>query len=100
MNVVFRKWKLSLNTLNAANTYLDCLVQTTTYLQFLILVIFCIITVYIPFPSFTFTFNYINELDILMQYIIKSVYFSFPISLVFIFIMRNQKSLLSKKITF
>lgn len=35
-----------------------------------------------------------------MQYIIKSVYFSFPISLVFLFIMRNQKSLFSKKITF
>lgn len=68
MNAVFRKWKLSLNTLNAANTYLDCLVQTKTYLQFLILVIFCIITVYIPFPSFTL--NYINELDLQMQYII------------------------------
>lgn len=98
MNAVFRKCKLSLNTLNAANKYLDCLVQTKTYLQFLILVIFCIITVYIPFPSFTL--NYINELDLLMQYTIKSVYFSFPISLVFLFIMRNQKSLFSKKITF
>lgn len=100
MNAVFRKCKLSLNTLNAANTYLDCLVQTKTYLQFLILVIFCIITVYIPFPSFTL--NYINELDLLMQYIIKSVYFyfSFPISIVFLLIMRNQKSLFSKKITF
>ncbi|MFC9728589.1 hypothetical protein [Bacillus cereus] len=98
MNAVFRKWKLSLNALNAANKYLDCLVQTKTYLQFLILVIICIITVYIPFPSFTF--NYVNELDLLMQYIIKSVYFSFPISLVFLFIMRNQKSLFSEKITF
>lgn len=98
MNAVFRKCKRTLNALNAANTYLDSLLQTKTYLQFLILVISCIITVYIPFPSFTL--NYINELDLLMQYIIKSVYFSFPISLVFLFIMRNQKSLFSKKITF
>ncbi|MED2841484.1 hypothetical protein P4255_29255 [Bacillus wiedmannii] len=98
MNAVFRKWKLSLNALNAANTYLDCLVQTKTYLQFLILIIFCVITVYIPFPSFTL--NYINELDLLMQYIIKSVYFSFPISLVFLFMMRDQRFLISKKITF
>ncbi|PET98468.1 hypothetical protein CN996_26970 [Bacillus cereus] len=72
--------------------------QTKTYLQLLILIIFCIITVYIPFPSFTL--NYINELDILMQYIIKSIYFSFPISLVFLFIMRDQRFLFSKKITF
>ncbi|MEN6656447.1 MULTISPECIES: hypothetical protein [Bacillus] len=98
MNAVFRKWKLSLNALNSANTYLDCLVQTKTYLQFLILIIFCVITVYIPFPSFTL--NYINELDLLMQYIIKSVYFSFPISLVFLFMMRDQRFLISKKITF
>lgn len=56
MNAVFRKWKLSLNALNATNKYLDCLVQTKTYLQFLILVIICIITVYIPFPSFTFNY--------------------------------------------
>ena len=98
MNAVFRKWKLSLNTLNAANTYLDCLVQTKTHLHLLILIIFCIITVYIPFPLFIL--NYINELDILMQYIIKSVYFSFPISLVFLFIMRDQRFLFSKKITF
>lgn len=98
MNAVFKEFKQSLKALSAANTYLDCLVQTKTYLQFLILVIFCIITVYIPFPSFTL--NYINKLDLLMQYIIKSLYFSFPISLVFLFIMRDQRSLFSKKITF
>ena len=44
--------------------------------------------------------NYINELDIRMQYLIKSFYFSFPISLVFLFIMRDQRFLFSKKITF
>ncbi len=98
MNAVFRKCKRTLNALNAANTYLDSLLQTKTYLQFLILVISCIITVYIPFSSFTL--NYINELDLLMQYIIKSVYFSFPILLVFLFLMRDQRSLFSKKITF
>ncbi|MCU4768199.1 hypothetical protein [Bacillus toyonensis] len=98
MNAVFKEFKQSLNALSAANTYLDCLVQNKTYLQFLILVIFCVITVYIPFPSFTL--NYINELDLLIQYIIKSVYFSLPISLVFLFIMRDQRFLFSKKITF
>ncbi|MGF9814247.1 hypothetical protein [Bacillus sp. BS98] len=98
MNAVFKEFKQSLNALSAANTYLDCLVQNKTYLQFLILIIFCIITVYIPFPSFML--NYINEVDILMQYLIKSVYFSFPISLVFLFIMRDQRCLFSKKITF
>ncbi len=40
--------------------------------------------------------NYINELDIRMQYLIKSFYFSFPISLVFLFIMRDQRFLFSK----
>ncbi|AZJ23815.1 hypothetical protein CT694_29945 (plasmid) [Bacillus wiedmannii bv. thuringiensis] len=75
MNAVFKEFKQTLNALSAANTYLDCLVQTKTYLQFLILIIFCIITVYLPFPSFTL--NYIIELDILMQYIIKSIYFFF-----------------------
>lgn len=98
MKAVSKEFKQTTNALSAANTYLDCLVQTKTYLQFLILIIFCIITVYIPFPSFVL--NYINELDILMQYIIKSVYFSFPISLVFLFIMRDQRFLFSKKITF
>jgi hypothetical protein len=98
MNAVFKEFKQSLNALSAANTYLDCLVQTKTYLQLLILIIFCITTVYIPFPSFTL--NYIKELDILMQYIIKAVYFSFPISLVFLFIMWDRRFLLSKKITF
>ena len=98
MKAVSKEFKQTTNALSAANTYLDCLVQTKTYLQFLILIIFCIITVYIPFPSFLL--NYINELDILMQYIIKSVYFSFPISLVFLFIMRDQRFLFSKKITF
>ncbi len=98
MNAVFKEFKQSLNALSAANTYLDCLVQNKTYLQFLILVIFCVITVYIPFPSFTL--NYINELDLLIQYIIKSVYFSLPISLVFLFIMRDQRFLFSKKSLF
>ncbi len=97
MNAFFRESKRSLNTFSAANTYLDCLVQTKTYLQLLILIIFCIATVYIPFPSFTL--NYINKIDILMQYIIKAVYFSFPISYVFLFIMWNQRFLISKKIT-
>ncbi len=87
MNAVCKDFKQTINAVSAANTYLDCLVQTKTYLHFLILIIFCIITVYIPFPSFML--NYINELDILMQYIIKSVYFSFPIynegSMVFVF---------------
>ncbi|PEQ26470.1 hypothetical protein CN467_31055 [Bacillus cereus] len=95
MNAFFKEFKQSLS---AANTYLDYLVQTKTYLQFLILIIFCITTVYIPFPSFTL--NYIKELDILMQYIIKAVYFSVPISLVFLFIMWDRRFLLSKKITF
>lgn len=98
MKAVSKDFKQTIHALSAANTYLDCLVQTKTYLQFLILIIFCIITVYIPFPAFIL--NYINELDILMQYIIKSVYFSFPISLVFLFIMRDQRFLFSKKITF
>ncbi|EEK54367.1 hypothetical protein [Bacillus cereus] len=98
MNAVFKEFKQSLNALSAANTYLDCLVQNKTYLQFLILVIFCVITVYIPFPLFTL--KYINELELLIQYIIKSVYFSLPISLVFLFIMRDQRFLFSKKITF
>ncbi|PEM93741.1 hypothetical protein CN558_24035 [Bacillus wiedmannii] len=98
MNAVSKEFKQTIHALRAANTYLDCLVQTKTYLQFLILIIFCIITVYIPFPLFML--NYINEVDILMQYIIKSVYFSFPISLVFLFIMRDQRFLFSKKITF
>lgn len=98
MNAVSKEFKQTINVLSAANTYLECLVQTKTYLHFLILIIFCIITVYLPFPSFML--NYINELDILMQYIIKSVYFSFPISLVFLFIMRDQRFLFSKKITF
>ncbi|HFK1506702.1 hypothetical protein B4079_0383 [Bacillus cereus] len=98
MKAVSKGFKQTIHALSAANTYLDCLVQTKTYLQFLILIIFCIIIVYIPFPSFML--NFINELDILMQYIIKSVYFSFPISLVFLFIMRDQRFLFSKKITF
>jgi hypothetical protein len=97
MNAVSKEFKQTIHALSAANTYLDCLDQTKTYLQFLILINFCIITVYIPFPSFML--NYINELDILMQYIIKSVYFSFPISLVFLFIMKDQ-SFVFKKITF
>ncbi|EJQ62085.1 hypothetical protein IG7_05365 [Bacillus cereus HuA2-4] len=97
MNAFFRESKRSLNAFSAANTYLDCLVQTKTYLQLLILIILCIATVYIPFPSFTL--NYINKIDILMQYIIKAVYFSFPISYVFLFIMWNQRFLISKKIT-
>ncbi|MGW5984079.1 hypothetical protein ACWFOP_27680 [Bacillus mycoides] len=94
MHAVFREYKRSLNALSAANTYLDSLLQTKTYLQLLILIIFCITTVYIPFPSFTL--NYIKELDILMQYIIKAVYFSF----LFLFIMWDRRFLLSKKITF
>ena len=59
MNAVSKEFKQTINALSAANTYLDCLVQTKTYLHFLILIIFCIITVYIPFPSFML--NYINE---------------------------------------
>ncbi|PEA07842.1 hypothetical protein CN425_27420, partial [Bacillus cereus] len=56
MTAVFRECKRSLNALNAANTYLDSLLQTKTYLQLLILILFCIATVYLPFPSFTFNF--------------------------------------------
>lgn len=98
MNAFFRECKRSLNAFSAANTYLDCLVQTKTYLQLLILIIFCIATVYIPFPSFTL--NYINKIDILLQYIIKALYFSFPITFVFLLIMWDQRYLFSKKITF
>ncbi|WP_306482766.1 hypothetical protein [Bacillus toyonensis] len=67
-------------------------------MQHLILILFCIATVYLPFPSFTF--NFINNIDILLQYAFKALYFSLPISLVFLFIMWDQRFLLSKKITF
>ncbi|MGG1166295.1 hypothetical protein [Bacillus mycoides] len=98
MKFLFRECKRPLNAFSAANTYLDCLVQTKTYLQLLILILFCIATVYLPFPSFTF--NYINNIDVLLQYTFKALCFSFPISLVFLFIMWDQRFLLSKKITF
>ncbi|WP_433775076.1 hypothetical protein [Bacillus wiedmannii] len=98
MNAFFKECKRSLNSLSAANTYLDCLVQTKTYLQLLILILFCIATVYLPFASFTF--NFINNIDILLQYAFKALCFSLPISLVFLFIMWDQRFLLSKKITF
>ncbi|CUB10800.1 hypothetical protein BN2127_JRS1_02586 [Bacillus cereus] len=55
MNAVSKEFKQTLNALSAANTYLDCLVQTKTYLHFLILIIFCIITVYI---LFTYRFHH------------------------------------------
>ncbi|KXY42556.1 hypothetical protein AT265_09665 [Bacillus cereus] len=42
MNAFFKEWKRSLNVIGAANTYLDSLLQTKTYLQLLILILFCI----------------------------------------------------------
>ncbi|WP_346023528.1 hypothetical protein [Bacillus cereus] len=98
MKFLFRECKRPLNAFSAANTYMDCLVQTKTYIQLLILILFCIATVYLPFPSFTF--NYINNIDVLLQYAFKALCFSFPISLVFLFIMWDQRFLLSKKISF
>ncbi|MGE7885569.1 hypothetical protein [Bacillus sp. NPDC094077] len=97
MKTFFRESNQSLKEFSAANTYLDCLVQTKTYPQFLILILFCIATVYLPFPSFS-SMN-INNIDMLLQYIIKAVYFSFPISFVFLFIMWDQWFLISKKVT-
>ncbi|MES9799396.1 hypothetical protein [Bacillus toyonensis] len=85
MNAVFKEFKQTLNALSAANTYLDCLVQTKTYLQLIILLLFCIATVYLPSPAFTF--NFINNIDIVLQYAFKALCFSLPISLVFLFIM-------------
>lgn len=98
MNAVSKEFKQTINALSAANTYLDRLVQTKTYLQLLILIFFCIATVYLPFPSFTFNFFY--NIDTLLQNAFKSLCLSLPISLVFLFIMWDQRFLLSKKITF
>ncbi|WP_144499557.1 hypothetical protein [Bacillus sp. FDAARGOS_235] len=98
MNAVFKRCKQSLNELNAANTYLDNLLQTKTYLQLIILLLCCIATVYLPSPAFTF--NFINTIDIVFQYAFKALCFSIPISLVFLFIMWEQRFLFSKKITF
>ncbi|EJR57412.1 hypothetical protein IIO_04939 [Bacillus cereus VD115] len=96
MNAFFKECKRSLNALSAANTYLDSLLQTKTYLQLLILILFCIATAYLPFPSFTFN----NNIDVLLQYTFKALCFSFPISLLFSFIMWDKRFLFSKKITF
>ncbi|MEH7459740.1 hypothetical protein V7183_21775 [Bacillus sp. JJ1127] len=103
MKVLFTECKETylrkpINAASVANAYLDCLVQTKTYLQLLLLVLLSIATVYLPYPSFDL--KYVNSIDIMPLYIIKALYFSFPITFVFLFIMRNQRCLFFRKITF